>query len=51
MSYYDSSNKIRRRKVNSSNSHKNSIDSDIVTSRYKQESNKINRKKIDEDLK
>nr|WP_308692503.1 biosynthetic peptidoglycan transglycosylase [uncultured Terrisporobacter sp.] len=50
MSYYDSSNKIRRRKVNSSNSHKNSIDSDIVTSRYKQESNKINRKKIDEDF-
>ena len=50
MSYYDSSNKIRRRKVNSSNSHKNSIDSDIVTSRYKQENNKINRKKIDEDF-
>jgi len=42
MSYYDSSNKIRRRKVNSSNSHKNSIDSDIVISRYKQENNKIN---------
>lgn len=50
MSYYHSSNKIRRRKVNSSNSHKNSIDSDIVTSRYKQENNKINRKKIDEDF-
>ena len=50
MSYYDSSNKIRRRKVNSSNSHKNSIDSDIVISRYKQENNKINRKKIDEDF-
>ena len=50
MSYYDSSNKIRRRKVNSSNSDKNSIDSDIVTSRYKQENNKINRKKIDEDF-
>lgn len=50
MSYYDSSNKIRRRKVNSSNSHKNSIDSDIVTSRYKQENNKINRKEIDEDF-
>lgn len=51
MSYYDNNgSKIRRRKVNSSNSNKIPIENSTVTSQYVAKNNKINRREIDEDF-
>ena len=49
MSYhYSSENKIKRRKVSTSNSNKDPIKTDVV--KYKKENNKINRREIDQDF-
>lgn len=51
MSYYDSSdNKIRRKKISSSNSNKIQNQYDILTYENKAETSRINRKEIDEDF-
>ena len=51
MSYYDSSdNKIRRKKISSSNSNKIHKQENIVNPENKQEINRINRNEIDEDF-
>ena len=51
MSYYDSSeNKIRRKKISSSNSNKIQNQDNIVSPENKQEINRINRKEIDEEF-
>ncbi|WP_455540095.1 transglycosylase domain-containing protein [Terrisporobacter sp.] len=50
MNYSKSSNKIRRKKISSNNSHKSEIQSDVVSLQYQLEKNRIDRSKIDEDF-
>ena len=51
MSYSNSGdNKIRRRKISSSNCHRNTVENDVVSSKYTQQSNIISRNKIEEDF-
>ena len=49
MSYSNSGdNKIRRRKISSSNCHRNIVEDNVVSSKYTQQSNIISRNKIEE---
>ena len=49
MSYSNSGdNKIRRRKISSSNCHRNLVEDNVVSSKYTQQSNIISRNKIEE---
>ena len=51
MSYSNSGdNKIRRRKISSSNCHRNIVENDLVSSKYTQQNNRISRNKIEEDF-